>query len=142
VKGGAHRRAGLVDRWMSLEHRVPPYAELVDERDLDFAGVLAGLHELVGKEVSIRAAGPEGEHVAPLVISGTLHRVFEIARASDAPLVAEIGDVSLMLGERRVVGGCREVYRRTGDGATWLLVFLRYRNGATIEVEELFESGD
>jgi hypothetical protein len=124
---------------MSLEHRVPPYAELIDDRDLDFAGVLAGLHELVGREVSIGAAGPAGEHAAPLVISGTLHRVFEIARASDAPLVAEIGDVALMLGERRVVGGCREVYRRSADGVTWLLLFLRYRNGATVEVEQVIE---
>lgn len=122
---------------MSLEHRVPPYAELIDDRELDFAGVLAGLHELVGKEVSISAAGPAGEHVAPLVVSGALHRVFEIARAPDAPLVAEVGDVALMLGERRVVSGCREVYRRSGDGATWMLVFIRYRNGATVEVEEL-----
>lgn len=127
---------------MSLEHRAPPYAELIDNRELDFAGVLAGLHELVGKEVSINVAGPSGEHAAPLAISGTLHRVFEIARDPGAPLVAEIGDVALMLGERRVVSGCREFYRRTADGATWLLVFLRYRNGATVEVEEFIELPD
>jgi hypothetical protein len=122
---------------MSLEHRVPPYAELIDLRDVDFAGVLAGLHELIGKEVSVSVAGPSGEYVAPLGISGTLHRVFEIARTLDGPLVAEVGDVALMLGERRVVSGCREQYRRSADGATWLLVFIRYRNGATVEVEEL-----
>jgi hypothetical protein len=139
VTGGADRGAGLVDRWMSLEHRVPPYAELIDNRDLDFAGVLAGLHELVGKQVYVTVAGPNGEHVAPLAISGTLHRVFEIARTPDAPLVAEVGEIALMLGERRVTSGCRELYRRTADGATWILVFIRYRNGATVEVEEVID---
>ena len=124
---------------MGLEHRVPPYADLIDLRDLDFGGVLAGLHELIGKEVSISVAGPSGEHHAPIAISGRLHRVAEISRWPNAQLVAVIGDAALAVAEHKVLNGCREVYRRTEDGATWILVFIRYRNGATIELEELIE---
>lgn len=50
---------------MSLERRIPPYAELGDARELDFVGVLAGIHELVGEEVSVEIAGPAGDDVAP-----------------------------------------------------------------------------
>jgi hypothetical protein len=123
-----------------MEETHLPHSDIVlaEERECDFAGALAALHELIGHRVTVTVTSTGGSgHPMPIAISGTLARGTELARNERAPILFELdpsGYLSLL--PRWLECAWREVWRRD-DEHEWLCVWLRFRGGTEVEVEQL-----
>ena len=115
-----------------------PRADFLGARELDFAGALAALHELLGRWVTVFVLGGlrEGRN-APLALRGALECGDELGRDDGSPLCFEVGGALLMVSPDTFAGAWRHEYCRRSDGRHWLVVTLHYDGGAVVQLEEL-----
>jgi hypothetical protein len=114
-----------------------PEAELIDERECDFLGALAALHELLGTNVTMWVFGGHCDSIEPvLTISACLEGALELDDDGDAPVGFRAGAALLVVGPSSLVEAWRSEYRRSADGATWLVVTLVFEGGTRVEIEE------
>jgi hypothetical protein len=113
-------------------------AELISERECDFVEALAALHELVGSVVNLWVLGAkEGSRLATLTASGLVAGGAELGPGDSAPVALSIAGATLLVSPDTLAGAWRDEYERLVDGARWLVLYLRFRGGTEIELEQL-----
>lgn len=114
-----------------------PKAELVDERECDFAGALAALHELIGAQVTMWVLGARIDSPEPAVtVSARLDGAVELGQDRESAMAFRVGDALLVLSPDSLAGSWRSAYERREDGARWLVLTFLFDGGARIEIEE------
>ena len=117
-----------------------PHAQLVSERECDFAEALAALHELLGSMVTmwILGAGTDTRRAAVTVrapVTGGL----ELGNRASSAIGIYVGDALLVVDAEILAGAWREEYERLSDGARWTVLSLEFRGGAQVEIEKQVE---
>ncbi len=106
------------------------------ERECDFVGTLAALHQLIGSRVSVRVLGARaaGEEEV-LIFAGEVERGFELEPGNGGAVAFDIGGVLVCLSERSLERAWRWEWR-AGTRA-WLGLTLQFRAGIDVEIDEL-----
>ena len=112
------------------------YADLISERECDFAETLAALHELLGSTVTMWVLGarPRSRDAAVIVCAPVLGGL-EFSEDCADPVGIQIGDALLVIAPDRLGGASRQEYERRSDCARWTVVSLVFRGGVTVEIE-------
>ena len=99
--------------WMDI-----PHAQLISERECDFAEALAALHELLGSTVTMWILGARaGTRRAAVTVHAPVTGGLELGEDESAAVGIHIGDALLVVCAESLAGAWREEYERLSDGA-------------------------
>jgi hypothetical protein len=108
----------------------------MSERQCDFVGALAAMHELVGSEVSVWVLGAWSRTSVPtLAFTGRVEVGLELGLRKDDSVGFDIAGVLLCLSARTLETAWRWEY--AGPGGRRLGVGLRFRGGVEVQVDQL-----
>jgi hypothetical protein len=108
----------------------------MSERQCDFVGALAAMHELVGSEVSVWVLGAWSRTSAPtLAFTGRVELGLELGLQKDDAVGFDIAGVLLCLSASTLETAWRWEY--AGPGGRCLGVGLRFRGGVEVQVDQL-----
>lgn len=118
-----------------------PHAQLVSERECDFAEALAALHELLGSTVTMWILGARTDtRRAAVTVRAPVTGGLELGDGDSAAVGVHIGDALLVVCAETLAGAWREEYQRLCDGARWTVLSLEFRGGAQVEIEQQVEA--
>lgn len=113
------------------------HAELVSERECDFANALAALHELLGSTVTMWILGAQAHtRRAAVTVRAPVMGGLELGGGDSTAVGVHIGDALLVVCADSLAAAWRDEYERLSDGARWTVLSLEFRGGIHIEIEQ------
>jgi len=118
-----------------------PHAQLISERECDFAEALAALHELLGSTVTMWILGARaGTRRAAVTVHAPVTGGLELGESDSAAVGIHVGDALLVVCAETLAGAWRDEYVRVSDGVRWTVLSLEFHGGTQVEIEQVLDA--